>query len=105
MPLLSPQASQLRDPAAPWPWGLGKRFTRLSCPRGPWSRVLASLGPALRGQVSGCCEESLGLSRKGFSRRLEPSPWVASPGQLPLLCLCLQLVQSRASSTASPSTL
>ena len=29
MPSLSPQASQLRDPAAPWLWGLGKHFTCL----------------------------------------------------------------------------
>ena len=72
---------------------------------GPWSRVLASLGSAIRGQTSGCCEESLGLSRKGFSRRLEPSPWAASPGRLPLVCFSFQLVQSQASSTASPSIL
>ena len=80
MPSVSPRASQLWNPAALWLWGLGKL---LHLPEavltGPWSRVLASLGSAVRGEMSGHCEESLGLGQKGFLCRLEPSPLAASP--------------------------
>ncbi|XP_010837363.1 PREDICTED: calcium channel flower homolog [Bison bison bison] len=43
MPSLSPQASQLRDPAAPWPWGLGKHFT---CLREPGAELEGLLAPS-----------------------------------------------------------